>query len=374
MFLSFGMQILMWVSLIIAAILVCVELGARLYHFLWFRVPFRSRVIAEYPYEQFTEKDDPPFYFRLKKGYRSHSVNINQQGMRGPELRNNPDIRRAMFLGESHFFGVKLFHEDDLWSFHLQQHLDKLHKHDKTNNSEWEILNFSFPGYNTSQYKAFFEHELCALKPEFLAISIGGNDITQARMFGEKWYPNMPYPFEFIHALARRSSRVEKWLNRSCFFFLWRRKYQENKRKSLFNERAVFKKEECFQTALKNIEAIAEMASKHGIEVFYVTLFPVYELNMTAANKRKITSIQSNWESYLKIDGPPIFEFIEKVKSDLGVRLNMPVIDLRPRFWCHPKRFELFFDLYHLNTNGMKLLADYLYEEIDAQGYWKKDI
>ncbi|RJQ58073.1 MAG: SGNH/GDSL hydrolase family protein [Desulfobacteraceae bacterium] len=354
-----------WTGLALPVFLAFVELGARIYRYRRFGLPFKSRVFAEYPYHRFVEKADPPFHFRLKKGYRSPSVNINRHGMRGPELSSRPGVKRALFLGESHLFGVKLFHERDLWSFRLKRLLDEEAE------SNWEIMNFSFPGYNTHQYRAFFEHELVGLKPDFLVLSIGANDITQARMFGEKWYPGMTYPFDFIFALARKSHWWEKILNRSCFYFLWRRKSKEAQRSAAFKTRAGFKKDECFHSAFTNMECIARGAQACGIKVVFMPVFPAYELLMSSEDQRKITSIQSNWRQYVDGDGPPLFEFFERMKSELSPRLNMPVIDLRPRFWRHLDRFTLYFDLYHLNPKGMRLLAEYLYEEIEAINFWK---
>lgn len=358
------MSMWMWIGLLVLASLASIELIARIYHKRQYGLAFKSRVFAEYPYHEFVEEAAPPFYFRLKKGYRSPSVNINQHGMRGPELSLRPGVKRALFMGESHLFGVKLFHEEDLWSSRLQRLLDQ------RTDSNWEVMNFSFPGYNTFQYKAFFEHELVGLKPDFLVISIGGNDITQARMFGEKWLPGMTYPFEFVLALSRKTPWWEKILNRSCFYFLRHRKSKEAQRSATFKTQGEFRKDECFHAALTNIEHIIKSAQASGIKVAFMPVFPVYELIMSAEDQRKLTSIQSNWRQYVDGDGPPVFEFFDLVKSEIAPRLNMPVMDLRARFWRHPDRFKLYFDLYHLNPDGMRLLSEYLFEEIHGLGYW----
>jgi len=353
-----------WTGLSIPAALASMELAARAYHHGRYGLPFRSRVFAEYPYHDFIEKADPPIYFRLKKGYRSPSVNINRHGMRGPELSSDSGVKRALFMGESGHFGAKLFQERDLWSFRLKKLLDQ-----KTD-CNWEILNFSIPGYNTHQYKAFFDHELLSLKPDLLILIIGVNDITQAMMFGEKWLPGMAYPFDFVFAMARKSSWWDKVLNRSCFYFLWRRKSKEAQRSAAFKPQAGFKKEESFQTAFTNIEDITRSARACGIKVIYMPFLPAYELHMSAENERKIGSIQSNWRQHVNGDGPPAFEFMERMKSDVAPRLNMQVVDLRPGFWRHPERFKLYFDLLHLNPKGMQLLSECLYEEIHKLGYW----
>jgi lysophospholipase L1-like esterase len=349
----------------IPASLIALELGARLYHLKKFKVPFQGRSFAEYPYDQFVEQALPPFFFRLRKGYRSRHVNINQAGLRGPELSSKPETKRALFLGESILFGVKLKSEEDLWSSHLKRLLDQ------RADSAWEILNFSFPGYNTFQYRAFYEQELRFLNPDLLILSIGGNDITQARMFGEKWSPGFTYPFDFILALARKSQWWEKILNESCFYHLWRRKHQEAKRKAFLKPQATFHKEKCFQAAMSNVEAIVKDAQASGIKVVFLNYFPVYEPSMSLENKIKIASIQSNWNQYAQLDGPPIFEYMDRIQSELAPRLNMPVLELRQDFWNHPDRFTLYYDLYHLNQKGMRILARLLYEKIALLGYWK---
>ncbi|RJR34838.1 MAG: SGNH/GDSL hydrolase family protein [Deltaproteobacteria bacterium] len=354
-----------WIGLVILASLVLIELAARVYHYRRYGLSFQSRVFAEYPYEQFVEEADPPLGFRLKPGYRSPAVNINRQGMRGPELSASPGIKRVLVMGESQLFGVKLFNERDLWSFQLQKLLDE--KAD----SAWEVINSSFPGYNTAQYKAFFEQELLCLNPDLLILNIGVNDITQARIFGEKWFPGITYQLEFAFALARKSPWWEKFLNRSCWYFLWRRKYGEAKRQASLKTQPVFQKDECFQSAFSNIGSIARRAQDRGSKVAFLFVNPAYEPNMSPENQGKIESLQSNWRHLVDSDGPSLFEFYARVKSELAPRLNLPVIDLRPRFWSHPHRFRLYFDLYHFKPKGMRLLAGYLHEEIQKLGWWK---
>ena len=79
------MMILFWSIVGFVVLAIVLEMAARLYHRSSFLVPFRSRRVGEYPFTRFTEQQDPPLYFRFKKGFRSPMVSLNRFGLRGPD-------------------------------------------------------------------------------------------------------------------------------------------------------------------------------------------------------------------------------------------------------------------------------------------------
>ncbi|MEA3333020.1 MAG: hypothetical protein U9Q58_05430, partial [Pseudomonadota bacterium] len=56
-------------------IAVLIEIAARIYFKRHFDIPFRSRMIGEYPYNSFIEMVPSPLHYRFVKGFRSKKVN-----------------------------------------------------------------------------------------------------------------------------------------------------------------------------------------------------------------------------------------------------------------------------------------------------------
>jgi len=167
------MQLILWLCLAIIGIAILLEICARIYHRLHFRLPFHSKVIGEYPYRSFIEKVPPPLYYRFKKGFKSPKVNINRFYCRGPEPAPDGEKNRIMVIGESNFFGAKLKKEKHLWSIKLEKILKNY------GYGNWEVLNAGNPTYNTFQHHYLFENSLKDAKPRILLIEIGGNDVSQ---------------------------------------------------------------------------------------------------------------------------------------------------------------------------------------------------
>jgi hypothetical protein len=59
------MSLASWLAYSTLAALLIMEVGSRLWHRLYYGLPFGSRIIGKYPYTAFMEKAPEPFYFSL---------------------------------------------------------------------------------------------------------------------------------------------------------------------------------------------------------------------------------------------------------------------------------------------------------------------
>jgi len=356
---------LIWVSGILALLALALEAAGRFYHRLHFLMPFRAKVISEYPYGSFSEKAEPPIFYRFKKRFHSPNLNINRFGLRGPEPAPDGSKKRVLVLGESDLFGPKLRREKDIWNVQLEGIL-KSKGHDR-----WEILNGGNPGYNVIQHRSFWEQELCRTNPDILILRIGGyNDISQAYVNGSHWEPGLSWPFEFILDLERKSPWWNGLLGRSCLYFLLRRNLAESTTSQFKIVDKNFQWERCKKSVFENQKAIIDSAKTRGIRVALMSWAPAYELEMDTKNRRRITALQANWHFFVDSWGVSQFEYFDILDRTFSMDMEVPYINVAPYLWNHPLRFELYYDLVHLNEKGYTVLARALFDEIEKLGWW----
>ncbi len=352
---------MLWIVGIILALLALGEIGCRIYHQHRYGVPFHSKVVGEYPYSQFVEQVDPPLYYRFAKGFRSPMVNINRFRCRGKEPAADGAKKRLMVIGESNYFGVKLRKEKDLWSYRLE-HLLKMHGY-----TNWEVINAGSPIYNSVQHRILWEQELREIKPDILFVCLSGNDVTQAWMMGSKWKPGTPWPWKFIMALERKSSWWNKILSHFCFYFLLRRRMTS--RPGFTPQDDTFKWEECLHSLRESYRTIVEDAMKNGARVAVISHGFAVDLIPRPEDRRKLDTIQSNWEEHSKGNMSYILKAMEYIRDTLCWELDLPYIDLQRVFREYPRRFECYLDIAHWNGRGMRVVADTLFRELMRLGW-----
>ncbi len=342
-------------------VLVLAETGARLYYRLKFGLPFRSKAIAEYPYSRFIEKVDSPLGFRLKKGFRSSMVNINRFCCRGPEPAPDGTRKRIMLIGESNFFGVKLFKESQLWSAVLEKILAQ------NGHGRWEVLNAGNPTYNSYQHRLLWQQELRRARPDILLVEIGGNDISQAWMMGSRWKPGAPWPWKFIMALERKSSWWNRLLARFCLYFFLRRRMTERKSFPRWDDQVQLEK--CLDFVGQNFRRITRDALDMGAKVACLPVAFAYDRQVSPDKARCLEAIQANWRSFVEDRAEYDFSLSEYLRNTLCPELQIPMIDLEKALANHPRRYRLYLDLAHFNPAGHRAVARIIYEHLCKFGW-----
>ncbi len=358
------MRLLAWGVGWLLALALFLELAARLYHRVRYRLPFHSRRIAEYPYRSFIEEADPPLYFRFKRNFRSPRVNFNRFRCRGPQPEPAGSKKRLLAISESYLFGVKLFKEEQVWAARLQAMLDRRYPGD------WEVLNGGNPGYNSDQFRILWEQEMHRVKPNLLVLGMGANDYAIAGVKGKDWRPGVPWPLSFIYALERRSPAWRHWANTLCLYFLWRRWRGHPPRNRFAVDADTFPERACQENIAKNMRCLVDEARKQGAKVVGISYAPVVDFGLSARDQRRADSLQANWRLLLESRTKYDLRFLEFFNTRLCPELGIPCIDTYAHFRRHPRRFEMYFDLVHWNHRGMELAAQIIFQEIDKLGWW----
>jgi lysophospholipase L1-like esterase len=360
-------MILIWAILYLFVVALILETVGRILYRRHFLVPFRPKIVGEYPFRTFIVEEDPPLFFSFRKGFHSPEVSFNRFGIRGPEPASDGSKKRILVIGESNIFGIKLRNEKNLWSIQLERMLAG------NGHEDWEVLNAGNPGYNTFQHRAFWERELRETKPDILLVSMGINEITQAWVMGSTWKPGEPWPIEFIYALERKSSLWNKAAGYSCLYFLLRRMGKGVARDPFTPKDDGFKWAECKAAIFENYRAIIEDAQSMGAHVATFEGALAYDFQLSEDDKRRISSIQHNWDTFLKGKARYDYELLDTLAHSFAPQMGVPHMNLAEDFRRNPRRFELYYDLGHVNGDGMTVYAQAFYDHLDKLGWLKQE-
>ncbi len=362
------MTVLLWIVGLAAALLILVELACRFYHRRRYGMPFVNKVSGEYPYSQFIEKVDPPIFFRFKKNFTSKMVNLNRFRCRGPQPAPAGRKKRFLLLGESITFGVRLRREEHLWSLRLQEILDRRHP------GRWEVLNASNPTYNTVQHYHLWKEQMARLKPDAVVINLGGNDVSQAWMYGGKWREGTPWPWEFIMALERKTPWWQHLLGYFCFYFLLRRRHPV--RKAFPRLDPDFQWEAVKHSVARHYRLLAELAREHGAtrlaHMSYGFAYGDADNELSPRQMRALDAIQSNWRSFVEGRAAYDDKMAKFLEQEISPELGLEVIPFQQRLSQDPRRHQYYLDLAHFNRAGHKVMARIIYQELDRLGWWEQ--
>jgi lysophospholipase L1-like esterase len=361
-----GMLIMITILNLVAILIILILVGeilARIYFKRHFGIPFRSRMIGEYPYNKFIKKVAAPLHYRFVKGFRSKTVNINRFGCRGAEPEPTGQKKRLLVIGESNIFGVKLNHESELWNARLKTML-KRHGH-----MDWEIINAGTPIYNSTQHRLYWEQEIARVKPDIVLAGFGFNDLSQAWMMGSEWSPEVIWPEEFILALERKTTVIQRFLNNFCLYLLWRRSASNRQGFPRWNED--FQWQKCLSVLEENYRAIKKLAQAQGAEMAIFAAGFAYDLEPPPADALKLEGIQANWHAFRSERGIYDIKLIDEIRK-ISHKLKLPTIDLDEALRHNPRRFELYLDIVHFNDAGMRVVARTFFQKISELDWWRE--
>ncbi len=337
------------------------EIAARIYFKRRFGIPFRSRMISEYPFNKFIKMIAAPLHYVFARGFRSKTVNINRFGCRGPEPKPTGQKKRLLLIGESNIFGVKLNRESMLWDARLQA---LLKRHGL---NEWEIINAGSPIYNSTQHRLYWEREIARVKPDIVLVGFGFNDLSQAWMMGSKWSPEAVWPEKFILALERKTPFWQQLASNFCLYLLWRR--SASNRRDFPRQDEDFQWQKCLTVIAENFRLISKLAQAQGARVAIAVSGFAYDSEPGPEDSRKLEAIQANWRSFLTGRGIYDLRLLDEIRK-ISRRLKLPVIDLDQTLRRNPRRYELYIDIGHFNDAGMRVVARTIFQRISELGWW----
>ena len=358
---------------IIAAVILA-EIISRIGYRLYFHLPFQDKRIAEYPYSRFLEQTDSLVHCVFKKGFRSPEVNINSFGLRGDEPAPNGAKRRILVVGESNFFGAKLRDERRIWSKQLQRLLAYGGHGDweviNGGHGDWEVINGGTPLYGSSQHWHFWNGALAEVNPDILVVGIGGNDVAQMGVLGERWHPGAHWPFEFLLKMERKGTWWNSILGRYCLYFFLRRFLERQSLQRFPKGKGELPWEACKRNILDQYGNFCSYARQNKIKIIFTNSPPLYNEKLTKEDERRLWAIQSSFRDSVERDGPYFADLKHATADGLCGELDVPYWDLKADFMANPRCFSCWYDMGHWNEKGMAFVARSLYNRIEKLGWW----
>ena len=290
---------------------------------------------------------DSRVYWRLKPNQNCFTkidhkpVHINSHGTRGAEFTaaKPPQTIRILSLGDSRTFGWGLT-EAETYSALLQKHLQEQVGPAK----KIEVINAGVNAWGYPQMATFFRESGLAWQPDFVIVA-EGNLSTQ---FSEKADPR------FVKQMASRV-RLKNFLRRFALYHFvvevkLRGIYEVQRAKfipvdpaqdKMFKEQQQKDPDAVFRNAMQDVCSVA--LSNH---VQPVLLYIPAEFQLGAP-----TSTNA-------------FGNIRRVKTDLHLQRNIPLLDLTADFAPRAKDLYLEGDPIHPNASGNEIMGRRLFETV----------
>jgi hypothetical protein len=191
------------VGLILVFVFLCLDVGLR------FVIPSKQDELNVNRPVEYQDLFVSNHFGRLKpnldvtlnmKGFEFH-VATNSFGLRSPDttIEKPNDVKRIAVLGDSIGFGM-LMEESESYPAILREKL-------KNHSSNYEVINFSAPGFSTVQGGYLYQTYVNGFQPDILILSYGLYDAKLAPVSDESYLQFL----QSIHALQPKSDFSQKY-------------------------------------------------------------------------------------------------------------------------------------------------------------------
>jgi hypothetical protein len=252
--------------------------------------------------------------------FHGASLSTNRWGMRDKdyELNKPENAYRVAMLGASQVFGSGVA-DDETFEWVLEERLNR--ERNGSGFAQYEILNFASPGYSPLQELVVFEKKALPFKPEALFyIASPREDISSARHLAAMAIKGVAMPYEYLTTLTQKAG-IDSLLTED----------QAMKRLKPYSD-------EMLAWLYRRFAAICQ---QQGIRPVFIYTPVVHKLEKDPEKDAQFMDIA-------KAAGFAIVDISDAYE-------NYPVETLRVAEWdMHP------------NAKGHRLLADRLYEAMQA--------
>jgi lysophospholipase L1-like esterase len=293
----------------------------------------------------------------------------NELGFRGPlPAIPKPDgIKRVVCLGGSSTYGTGPSSDAATWPAQLEQELNA-QLEARGESTRVEVINGGAPGWTTFESLGNLAFRMLDLEPDLVVVYHATNDA------GMTVY-EFPVRGDNTHARkaweTRGLSPVEKALERSRLFLIWRRYGMgiETDQRSLGAYTLVdpdvqwrppldkLDDPRGFQNFARNLRSIAALARAHGAEPVFVTQahLPPDDNDMWVHGRARVAALRRNLD----------------ILAELAQELEIPLVDMAARFereveaqLANEGRQRLLSGTVHLRDPGARLLGRGLANEL----------
>ena len=271
----------------------------------------------------------------LKPGFRLRSgvfkIDINQQGLRGPEIRSPTDDRlRIAILGGSSVFGYFVNDGEEAARL-LEQSLSA---------ERVEILNGGVPGYNLFHTYGRFQERILPLKPDMVILYLGWNDLP---------YICSEQPEQFRRRVI--ASPVERLLGRSVLYgFITRRLLSGGNQFVPDQAGSAVPTEAGLKQFRENLERLADAVESIDAKLIVCTQALAAHPNATESLRQQVSSDSATAQQ--------MTDLAELLHDELTEFANRHDALLWDVFEQIPANETMLRDYVHLTHVGEKALAD----------------
>ena len=292
------------------------------------------------------------------------TIEINENGLRSPSLKNIKDSNNCMLLGGSVAWGFGSSSNQYIPSYLIEKHLRNEFK------KEINVINFAQNAFNSNDEIRSFMSYVDEIKPKIVIILSGVNDM-----------------FHLKHDSNKITDQHKKTLD----FFLWGSKYGIIEKQSFLKKitkflvrfgKKIYKPDnrfyEFYKYEKKNIpinlyshktDIINSYCALKGIKVVHV-LQPllIYKKNKSSYENNYLTHWNKDFQNYYyNVDN------IDNHYKDLKKNFfndssnNKDCIFIDSTTFFDDNEETIFFDLCHISDRGYKILSKKIFEAINEK-------
>ncbi len=271
----------------------------------------------------------------------------NAMGFRGPlfNLQKDSNTIRILCLGDSCTLGWDA-PDSGTYPAIMRKMVDTYMP------GNYEVINAGVSGYSSYQGLFSLTHRLAKLTPDILIVSFNWNDhgeATRTSDSGDKLSTRIPDKsmpsnnwVTHLQAMAGKSLTYQM-LRKGLLRIKYRDQTAPGKRHNTFIPRV------SLTDYRKNLEKMAQYASRHNIRIIFFTQI---------ANPVKNRQMKF-WRNQYRMQDEYNAAMMETAK-----KLHVPGIDMKPFLTAPPNPETRWYDHVHLRPEGNKIVAEHLFLEV----------
>ena len=311
--------------------------------------------------------------YALRPNYENNKTGIflNPLGFRDDEIKKKKkDNIRILLLGDSCAFGWhrnSYTDQNKLFARQLEKHLgNKINK-------EIDVINAGVPGYSSYEVLLSFREYRPKLKPDYIIIYAGFNDIGIGISKGLEGNQNiMRTEFDNSTVITKRLGLAEK-LNEYLTFKsvaysklrnlltgfgkgqMGNKKYQDNSKITLHNELI-------FKNYYGNIKTLIYEAKQTNTQVFLISLATIVDGKLSdeeTERRKRYFSTYDDYKFYYQLT-----EKLNEVLNRIHDEDNIPLFKLDQKLLGLDKT-KLFVDHIHFSNDGHRIVGEFLSSKLE---------
>lgn len=338
---------------------------------LFVRLVYPQRLVSE---PRHLYQVSPTLGYRLTSNYDgilgtvefSTRIQTNSLGLRDHEFpRKTPGAFRILALGDSFTFGVAVPLENTYLKL-LERRLRE------TSSEGFQVVNAGVDGYGPQHYLQYLNEAGLALEPDLVTIGFYvANDVMDRITYN--WYihdgllfsrkPTFSFRYSLLHPInefLEQRSHLFVFFRTRFDYALWKIGLRPYYFPDVFAATYAPRTFDNWEFTKRTLRDLARLAASRNIRLLLIVIPAHYQVH------------EEIWNHYLRVYDlrPENVDLLkpQRLLKQICEELNIPVLDLLPRFREVGTRTQLYFRIDgHWNPDGHRLAAEELHKFLVAQ-------